>query len=106
MQFRCGKPIPFANGDRLKVAGVRRATDVYALACRDLTTGAVLHGPLWGNVILALFLPLVGLLFSGFAAMLLGKYAVLLFLLFLAGSVYLIVSAVRTSAALKLVREA
>lgn len=105
VQFRCGKPIPFADGDRVKVAGRRRAADFYAYAARDLTTGAILNAGVWGNVIMAVILPIFGLFFCGIASVGLHKYAALLYLLFLAGTVYLIVNAVRASSALKLVRE-
>ena len=105
VQFRCGKPIPFADGDRLRVAGRRRAADLYAYAARDLTTGAILNSGVWGNVIMAVILPLFGLLFCGIASMGLGKYAALLYLLFLMGTGYLVYRAVMASAALRLVRE-
>ena len=105
VQFRCGGPIPFAVGDRLKVAGRQRATDFYAYACRDLTTGAILSAGVWVNVVMAVILPLFGLFFCGIASLMIGKFAVGLYTLFLAGAVYLIVNAVRTSQALKLVRE-
>ncbi len=73
VQFRCGKPIPFADGDRVKVAGRRRAADLYAYAARDLTTGAILNAGVWGNVIMAMILPLFGLFFCGIASHVLGK---------------------------------
>ena len=105
VQFRCGGPIPFADGDRLKVAGRRRATDLYAYAARDLTTGAIMNSGVWGNIISAIILPLFGLFFCGIASLLLGKWAVLLYLVFLAGTIYLIYRAVTASTALKLVRQ-
>ncbi len=105
VQFRCWKPIPFAEGDRLKVAGRTRAADLYAYACRDLTTGAILNSGVWGNVVMAVFLPIFGLFFCGVAGMLLGKFVVLLYLGFLAGTGFLIYRAVQASRALRLVRQ-
>ena len=104
VRFNCGGPIPFADGDRLKVAGKRRAADLLAYACRDATTGAVLSGGVWVNVIMAVVLLLFGLFFCGIASFMLGKFAALLYLAFVAGAVYLVYRAVTTSAALKLVR--
>ena len=104
VQFRCWKPIPFADGDRLKVAGRRRAADLYVYACRDLTTGAILNSGVWSNLIMAVVLPVFGLFFCGVAGAMLGKYAVLLYLVFLAGTAYFVYSAVVASTALKLVR--
>lgn len=105
VQFRCGSPIAFADGDRLKVAGRVRATDFLASACRDFTTGATYSSGIWGNVIAAVILPIFGLFFCGIAWMIIGKYAELLYALFLAGAVYCVYLAVMNSAALRLVRE-
>ena len=105
VQFRCGSPIAFADGDRLKAAGRVRATDFLAYACRDLTTGATYSSGVWGNVIMAVILPLFGLFFCGIAGFLLGKFAALIYLGFLAGTGYLIYRAILASTALRLVRE-
>ena len=53
---------------------------------------------------MAVILPIFGLFFCGVASFMLHKYAAILYLFFLAGTVYLNVSAVRASSALKLVR--
>ncbi len=105
VQFRCWKPIPFADGDRLKAAGRTRASDLFAYACRDLTTGAVLNSGVWSNVIMAVIMPVFGVFFCGFAGFILGKFAVLLYLGFLVGTGYLIYRAVQASTALRLVRQ-
>ena len=105
VQFRCGKPIAFADGDRLKAAGRSRATDFLAYACRDLSTGATYNSGVWGNVIAAVILPIFGVFFCGIASMMLGKFALLAYALFLAGTGYCVYRAVMNSAALRLVRE-
>ena len=105
VQFRCGSPIAFADGDRLKAAGRARATDFLAYACRDLTTGATYSSGVWGNIITAVILPIFGLLFCGIAGMMFGKLAALPYALFLAGAVYCVYRAVMASTALRLVRE-
>lgn len=105
VQFRCGRPVAFADGDRLKAAGRARATDFLAYACRNLTTGSTYNSGIWGNVIAAVFLPIFGLIFCWFASMLLGHLAALIYVFFLAGAAYCVYRAVMTSTALGLVRE-
>ena len=105
VQFRCGSPIAFADGDSLKVAGRVRATDFLAYACRNLTTGSTYNSGVWANVIAAVFLPVFGLVFCGIASMLLGRFAALIYALFLAGTIYCVYRAVMASTALRLVRE-
>ncbi len=105
VQFRCGSPIAFADGDRLKAAGRVRATDLLAYACRNLTTGATYNSGVWVNVIAAVFLPVFGLVFCWIASMLIGKFAALIYVLFLAGAAYCVYRAVMASTALGLVRE-
>ena len=105
VQFRCGKPIAFADGDRLKAAGRTRAADFLAYACRDLTTGATYNSGVWGNIVAAVILPIIGVFFSGAAGMVLGKFGFLVYALFLAGTFYCVYRAVMNSAALRQVRE-
>jgi hypothetical protein len=105
VQFSASSPIAIAEGDCLMVSGSRtRNASLTAYACKNLTTGATMHSGIWGNVILAAILPLFGLFFCFVASFLLGKFAVILYLCFLAGTVYLLYSAFRTSQALSSVQ--
>lgn len=105
VQFNCPRPVAIVDGDRLKAVGSMRAAGLLAYACRDLTTGATMHSGIWGNVVMAVVLPLFGAFFCGILWLLIGKYALLVYALFLAGAIYLACRAVMTAVALGRVRQ-
>lgn len=105
VQFSSSSPAAIADADRVIVAGTRTGNaSLTAYACRNVTTGASMNSGIWGNVVAAVILPLFGLFFCGIASMMFGRLAAVLYLGFLAGTVYLVYRAVRTWRALRSVQ--
>jgi hypothetical protein len=93
------RPVAMAEGDQIIASGRESGSGITVFAVRNATNGITSHSGIVGKIILGLIFPIFGLLFCGIASIFLGSYASVLYLGFVAYSIYLFYQAYMAASA-------
>jgi len=95
------RPVALAEGDQMIASGRKGRSGFTVFAVRNASNGITSHSGIAGKIIRGFLWPILGLLFCGIASNFLGSYGWVLYLGFVANSIYLFYQAYLAASGLR-----